>query len=87
MISAVAAEVGEKVGLAHSTDPGLTVVPEGKCAGAELGLAGPRLLARFLAAPDGSATLVRTAPPGACGRYLQPVDGVTCGVGTVERLP
>lgn len=73
--------------VAHADSEGGTIVPAGECGAVELDLEDADLLARFPVAEDGSKALARTVPAGACGRLLQAVDGVTCGVGPVAAVP
>lgn len=73
--------------MAYSESQGQTIVSSGQCGDVEIDLESPQFLARFLADSEGDRSLVRMAPAGACGLYLQVVDQVTCGVGSVTQIP
>lgn len=66
--------------------PGGTEVPAGRCAGAALALAQPKLLGSGLTDSDGGLSLLRTVRVAACGLSLQVIDPVTCAVSNAEPI-
>lgn len=66
---------------------GVSFVPVGNCAGTELGLDRPSLLAVLRANGAGEISLTRNINASKCGRWLQAVDGASCAVSNTEQLP
>ncbi|MFT4628544.1 MAG: hypothetical protein ACI8PZ_007240 [Myxococcota bacterium] len=66
---------------------GANVVPGGACAGAVTGLAGPR---RMFSVPDsdgdGVITYSPDLPDGACSKWVQVMDGDSCGFSNVVDM-
>ncbi len=62
------------VGLAEGDD----LVTMGPCAGTPTGLGGELRIGSVRVPDDGILRLSPTLPPGACDRYLQAIDTVTC---------
>lgn len=76
------------VGILLGLREGSYTIPSGPCQGTTLGLAGQglRLLATPRADGNGEVTLSRNVPGGACGQFLQAVDGATCDVSNVVEI-
>lgn len=66
---------------------GSFLLPGGVCAGTELNLSGPQLLAIPLADANGELGRVFSPPASACGQFLQIVDLATCRTSNVAQLP
>ena len=64
--------------LVGSPDAGGTLVPQGPCAGTEIGLDSPSLLGRFTADESGALTLSRSLAGGACELLVQALDEASC---------
>ncbi len=82
--------VREKVALVYSLGAGNYTIPNGICAGTELGLGSPVKLAAILTADEnGSAQLIRRIPVGLCGGrvVIQAVDLATCSASNVVATP
>ena len=75
------------VAVGRSERVGTTVLTEGSCAGTELGLDSPRLLAQGLTDATGSRSETRTLSEDQCGSLLQALDLTTCAVGDVLHIP
>ena len=86
-ISLSGATANGAVGFALSAAEGNSVVPGGSCAGTELGLDSPTLLAVLQAGPDGTLSFSRVVNEANCGRFLQVVDTGTCTASNVAQIP
>ena len=75
------------VAFGSGTSEGSVTLPPGPCAGTELGLADPNLLAVLTADLAGSISLDRTVGAGACGLFLQAVDVTSCIPSNVASVP
>ncbi len=82
-----ASSSGRLVLLKSPTTGGARILPRGPCAGSVLGLEAPSLFAAIVADADGSLSIDRAVPAGACGIYLQLVDGTNCAVSNVGQIP
>ena len=76
-----------KVAIAWSRSLGGATIPRGVCAGTEVDLSDPRLLAMVTADSGGGYSATPSLPPGACGAYLQAVDLESCAVSNVNQIP
>lgn len=74
--------------LLSSASEGLSVLTEGSCAGATLGLDRATLALRRLRTVDETGTDIVTVPgrEAICGMYTQALNLATCGVSDVKRL-
>ncbi len=85
-LSIADASPGAPVGLLASLQTGATVVPNGPCAGTELGLIAPRVLGKVDVNSDGAGSLQLTVPGGACGASFQALDLKTCEVSPLAAI-
>lgn len=76
-----------RVLLAGALQPGSSVIPDGPCAGLELGLDRPRLLRELAADGLGNLHVEVALGEAPCGAYLQAVVPSTCLPSNVDRLP
>jgi len=76
-----------RVAIGGSFDLGSTTIPGGPCAGTEIGLSAPRLLATVTADAEGSYTVTTSVRAQTCGLYLQVVDFTSCEVSNVLQVP
>lgn len=67
---------------------GSTRIPAGACQGTTLGLdsRGLRVATVQRADREGTLMLAPRVGPGACGKYLQAIDGATCGTTNVVQI-
>jgi hypothetical protein len=74
--------------LVSSASEGISVLTEGACAGATLGLDRETLALRRLRTVDETGTDIVTVPgrEAICGMYTQAINLATCGVSDVKRL-
>jgi len=89
-IEAMNATPDSTVAFIYAFGAGSVVIPNGICAGTELGLDGSlRLAAKVTANGSGTAILSRTVPAGACGGrvFIQAVDVGTCTPSNVVQTP
>jgi hypothetical protein len=79
---------GRRYALVSSEDLGLSVITEGGCAGATLGLERSSLALRRFKPSDstGSDSLTVEGSDSFCGMYTQAMDMATCAVSSVKRL-
>lgn len=80
---------GAGVAFVYAFRPGSFVIPNGPCAGVELGLSGNGLQVGSIVPADanGVARLIRTVPGAACDRvFVQAVDTADCATTDVEGL-
>jgi len=77
---------GAKVRLLGAEEPGSAMVPKGSCAGLEVGLRQPELLATLTANGDGEIALEQ-ALPGSCSTWVQAMDEGSCQASNVAQVP
>ena len=69
-----------------SAELGSFVIPSGPCAGVELDISEPQIIASVPPQSDGTRTLQNTLGPSRCGQFVQVVDS-TCRVSPVATVP
>jgi|GEM_PF-7094599 len=74
-------------GIIFSPSEGADPLVGGPCDGTPTGLTNPGLFTTILLDANGEFSIDRTAPSGACGLFLQIVDGATCGISNASALP
>jgi len=90
IVEAMSATPGSKVAFVYAFGAGSVIIPNGVCAGTELGLDGSVLLAAQVTADaSGTAVLSRNVPAGACGGhvFIQAIDLDTCTPSNVVQTP
>lgn len=82
------ATAGGTVALLYASCQGSFVVGSGICAGTQLGLCSTNLQIAQTTTADGSgnASFSGSAPPVACGGYIQAVDASTCSTSNTAQL-
>lgn len=85
---ATGATPGGNVALVFAANTGSFVIPNGACAGTQLGLGASniQLVATRTADGSGTASFSGTAPNAACNRFLQAVDLSSCGTTNVAQI-
>ncbi len=83
---ATATSIGS-VAFGWGTSEGSVTLPRGPCAGTEIGLADPNLLAVLTADLTRPISLDRTVSAGACGLFLHALDVTTCIPSNVASVP
>ncbi len=79
---------GRQQAFVYSRERGSVVIPSGPCAGTILGLGEDQL--QLYAIRDnrgGNGAVLLNAGAGACGGYLQLVEGGTCRTSNVSTMP
>ena len=86
-LSMTGAKPNAQLALFWAADEGLTVLPDGLCAGTELGLEGAVLAGTFVTDEDGAATLTADFNRTRCAIWIQALDVDTCGTSLLVRAP
>ena len=77
---------GGSAALLRGRAPGVSVLGAGACAGEQVDLSGPTFVAFVEADESGEGVLTATVPAGGCDRWLQVVDGSSCGKSAIWSL-
>ena len=85
IVTISSATPGGQLAVLFGSTPGTVNVPVGPCAGTEVGLADPQLLASVTADPAGDFAISGVLPEEDCGTLLQALDVATCRVTNIAR--
>lgn len=78
---------GRQQAFVYSRERGSVVIPGGPCAGTILGLGEDQLQLYAIRDNRGGSGRVEVLAGGACGGYLQLVEGGTCRTSNVSTMP
>jgi len=81
------AEPNVTQGIVFGSRLGNTTIPTGACQGTVLGIAGNVRLVNTVNTGSGSGSINGQANPGACGGYLQLVQGSDCATSNPDQIP